>query len=193
MNPHFIDASNCPSPHSLRNKIGRVLWTVVWATCYRPSPKIFHGWRRFLLRFFGGKIGYKAHLYPSAKIWAPWNLEMGDYSCMSHDVDCYCVAPIKIGAHATVSQYTYLCTASHDCTDPLMPLVTAPISIGPGAWVAADVFIGPGVVIGEGAVVGVRSSVFKEVGAGMVVVGNPATFLKRREMASCSPAIPNHN
>jgi putative colanic acid biosynthesis acetyltransferase WcaF len=109
---------------------------------------------------------------------------MGDYSCLSHDVDCYCVAPIKIGAHATVSQYSYLCAASHDCGDPLMPLITAPISIGQGAWVAADVFIGPGVVVGEGAVVGARSSVFKDVEAWTVVVGNPAKFLKRRESTS---------
>jgi putative colanic acid biosynthesis acetyltransferase WcaF len=189
-----IDASNCPSPHSLRNKVGRVLWAVVWATFYRLSPKVFHGWRRFLLRAFGGAIGYKAHPYPSAKIWAPWNLEMGDYSCLSHDVDCYCVAPISIGAHATVSQYSYLCAASHDCNDPLMPLVTAPIKIGQGAWVAADVFIGPGVVIGEGAVVGARSSVFKDVDAWTLVIGNPAKFLRRRVTASFDPGIvSNHS
>jgi putative colanic acid biosynthesis acetyltransferase WcaF len=163
------------------------LWTFVWATFYRLSPKILHGWRRFLLRAFGANIGYKAHPYPSAKIWAPWNLEMGDYSCLSHDVDCYCVAPIKIGAHATVSQYSYLCTASHDCCDPFMPLVTAPINIGQGAWVAADVFIGPGVEVGDGAVVGARSSVFKDVEAWTVVVGSPARFLKRRRAVSPRP------
>lgn len=94
-------------------------------------------------------------------------------SCLSDDVDCYCVAPITIGAYATVSQYSYLCSATHDYRNPTMPLVVAPIVIGPEAWVAADVFVGPGVAIGEGAVVGARSTVTQDVGAWTVVAGSP--------------------
>ena len=175
-----MDVSHCPSPHSVRNKVGRTLWGVVWLLFYRTSPKPFHFWRRFLLRMFGAKIARHAYPHASAKIWAPWNLEMGDYSCLSHQVDCYCVAPIRLGAHSTVSQYSYLCTASHDIEAPNMPLTTAPIVIGEGAWITADVFIGPGVTIGEGAVVGVRSTVLKDVEPWTVVVGNPARFIRRR-------------
>lgn len=175
-----IDVSNCPSAHSLRNKIGRGLWGLVWAVAFRPSPKIFHRWRCTWLRLFGAKIGQGVHVYPSAKIWAPWNLEMGDYSCLSHDVDCYCVASVKIGAHATISQYSYLCTASHDIEAPDMPLITAPITIGSGAWITADVFVAPGVTVGEGAVVGARASVFSAVEPWTVVAGNPARFIKDR-------------
>jgi putative colanic acid biosynthesis acetyltransferase WcaF len=101
---------------------------------------------------------------------------------MSHHVDCYSVDKIRIGRHATVSQYSYLCTASHDIEDPHMPLVTAPISIEEGAWVAADVFIGPGVTIGDGAVVGARSAVFKDVDPWTVVAGNPARYIRNREL-----------
>lgn len=188
-----VDVSHCPSPHSLRNQIGRAAWNLVWTFLYRPSPRPLHGWRRFLLRCFGAKIGSGVHAYPSVKIWAPWNLEMGDYSCLSHDVDCYCVAKIKIGAHATVSQYSFLCTASHDFEIPHMPLITAPITIADGAWIAADVFIGPGVTVGEGAVVGARSSAFKSVEPWSVVVGNPAKFLKRRQLLIPSELIePNY-
>jgi putative colanic acid biosynthesis acetyltransferase WcaF len=133
-----------------------------------------------LLRFFGARIDKGAHPYPRAKIWAPWNLEMGPHSCISDDVDCYCVDRVHIGAHATVSQYSYLCTATHDIEDPHMPLVTAPITIAAGAWVCADVFIGPGVTIGEGAVVGARSSVFRSVDPWAVVAGNPAKLIKQR-------------
>jgi len=183
-----IDVSYCPSSHSLLNKIGRVLWGIVWLLLFRPSPKIFHGWRRFLLRMFGAKIGKGVHPYPSAKIWAPWNLEMGDHSCLSHDVDCYCADKIRIGSHATVSQYSFLCTASHDYTNPHMPLVTAPIEIGDGAWITADVYVAPGVTIGEGAVIGVRSSVFKDVEPWTVAAGNPATFIKKRILKT-----DNHN
>ncbi len=180
--PEKIDVSHVPSPFSLPNRVARLLWSIVWLLFYRPSPKSFHGWRRLLLKAFGAKIGKGAHPYPSAKIWAPWNVEMGDHSCLSHEVDCYSVDKIKIGSHATVSQYSYLCTASHDITDPHMKLVTGPISIGDGAWITADVFIGPGVTIGEGAVVGVRSAVFKDVAPWTVVIGNPAKFIKHREL-----------
>lgn len=179
-----VDVSHCPSPHSTRNKLARVLWGVVWVLFYRPSPKPCHFWRRFLLRIFGARIAPNAYPHASAKIWAPWNLEMGDFSCLSHHVDCYCVAKIKIGAHATVSQYSYLCTASHDIEAPDMPLVTAPITIGDGAWITADVFVGPGVSIGEGAVVGVRSTVLKDVEPWAVVAGNPVRFIKHRNLKS---------
>jgi len=170
--------------HSLGNKLGRVAWAVVWNCFYRPSPRICHGWRRFLLRLFGATIGQGVHPYPSSKIWAPWNLEMEDHSCLADYVDCYCVDKIRMGSHSTVSQYSYLCTASHDYTDPTMPLTTAPIVIGEGVWIAADAFIGPGVIIGDGAVIGARSSVYRNIEPWTVVVGNPARVINKRESSS---------
>jgi putative colanic acid biosynthesis acetyltransferase WcaF len=140
-----------------------------------------HGWRRFLLRSFGARVASTAIPYAGARIWAPWNLTMEPGSCVSDHVDCYCVAPIKIGAHATVSQYSYLCSASHDYRDPTMPLVIAPIVIEPEAWVAAAVFVGPGVVVGEGAVVGARSTVLHDVAPWTVVAGSPPIVRSRRE------------
>lgn len=139
-----------------------------------------HGWRCFLLKLFGAKLGRKVHPYPSAKIWAPWNLEMGHNSCLADYVDCYCVAKITIGAHCTVSQYSYLCTASHDYTNASMPLVVAPIVIGERTWITADVFVGPGVAIGEGVVITARSSVFKDIEPWVVATGNPAVAIKPR-------------
>lgn len=105
---------------------------------------------------------------------------MGDHSCLSEQVDCYCVDKIRIGANATVSQYSFLCTASHDYTVPRMPLVTAPITIGERAWVTADVFVAPGVTIGEGAVITARSSVFSDIEPWVVAGGNPARGVKTR-------------
>jgi len=110
------------TPLSLRNTTGRAIWNVVWLLLFRPTPRPFHAWRSVLLRMFGAKLGKAVHPYPSARIWAPWNLEMGDHSCLSEDVDCYCVDKIRIGPHATVSQYSFLCTASHDYKDPAMRL-----------------------------------------------------------------------
>lgn len=169
------------------NRAGRVLWGVVWRLVYRPSPRVLHGWRRVLLRMFGASIGEGAHPYPSARIWAPWNLTMGEGSCLGDHVDCYAVDRVTLEPYATVSQYTFLCTASHDYTVEEMPVITAPIRIGYRAWVAADVFVGPGVTIGEGAVVGARASVFRNVDPWTVVGGNPARIINKYHLGQEEP------
>jgi putative colanic acid biosynthesis acetyltransferase WcaF len=166
---------------SWRNKLARAAWNLVWLILYRPSPVPLHGWRRVLLRLFGAQVGAGAHPYPSSRVWAPWNLVMGDHSCLSHQVDCYCVDKVVLGPRVTVSQYSYLCTASHDYTRREMPLVTAPIRIDAEAWVTADVFVGPGVTIGEGAVVGARSTVLRDVAPWTVVAGNPPRVVGQRD------------
>ena len=172
---------------SLANKLARAAWQVVWLLLYRPTPRLFHPWRCLLLRLFGAKLGRAVHPYPSARIWAPWNLEMGDHACLSEGVDCYCVAPVRIGAQTTVSQYSFLCTASHDYTRADMPLVTAPITIGELVWITADVFVGPGVTIGDGAVVTARSSVFTDIPPWVVARGNPAVPVKARVLQGDQP------
>jgi putative colanic acid biosynthesis acetyltransferase WcaF len=177
-----VDRSHARSSFPLTNRIGRGLWGVIWLLLFRPSPRIAHAWRRLLLRLFGARIGRGVQVYPSARIWAPWNLEMGDHSHIGTDVDCYCVAPVRIGAHAMVSPYSFLCAAGRDYTRRHMPLITGPIVIGDGAWVAVDVFVGLGVTIGEGAVVGARSSVFRNVEPWTVVAGSPARFMKARTL-----------
>jgi len=167
-----------------KNKLARTLWNIVWLCLYRPTPRLFHAWRCLLLRMFGAKLGKGVHPYPSARIWAPWNLEMGDHACLSEHVDCYSVDKIRIGAHTTVSQYSFLCTASHDYTRPDMPLVTAPITLGDRVWITADVFVGPGVTLGDGAVVTARSSVFSDLPPWQVCSGSPAKPIKERRFIS---------
>ena len=107
---------------------------------------------------------------------------MGAYACLSEDVDCYTVAPIVIGAQATVSQGVKLCTASHDIASRIMELTTAPIAVGANAWIAGWSIVLPGVTIGEGAVVAAGAVVTKDVEPWTVVGGNPAKFIKRREL-----------
>lgn len=132
-----------------------------------------------MLRLFGAIIKDGAHPYPSARIWAPWNLTMEEGSCLGDYVECYSVDRVILESHATVSQYSFLCTASHDYRVDGMPLLTAPITIGRHAWVAADAFIGPGVTVGERAVVGARASVFRDVDPWTVVGGNPARVIRK--------------
>ncbi len=179
-----VDLSRYHSPWGWGNRLGRVAWSVAWALLFRLTPPPLFGWRRLLLRLFGARIGRGVHVYPSCRIWAPWNLEMGAHSCLGPDVDCYCVAAVSIGADATVSQYAHLCAATHDIADPHLKLVTRPIRVGAGAWVCAGAFVGPGVTIGEGAVAGARAVVVADVEPWSVVAGNPARFIKRRQIAS---------
>jgi putative colanic acid biosynthesis acetyltransferase WcaF len=158
----------------------RLLWGLVFHSVYRFSPNFLHSWRRMLLRMFGAKIAGGAHPYPNAKIWAPWNLTMENNSCLANDVDCYCVVKVTLGCNAIVSQYSYLCAASHDYETDDFHLMSGPILIHSSVWVGADCFIGPGVEVGEGAVIGARSTVVRDVPPQAVVVGNPARIVRFR-------------
>ncbi len=176
-----VNLSKYQNALSRKNQLARFLWTVVWALCARWLPRsLGNGWKLMLLRLFGAKIHPKAVVYSSARVYMPWNLEMAAYACLAPEVDCYNAAPIKIGAHTTVSQKTYLCAASHDVSKYNLPLITAPIIIEDQVWIGASVFIGMGVTIGQGAVVGATASVYKDVEPWTIVGGNPAKFLKNR-------------
>jgi putative colanic acid biosynthesis acetyltransferase WcaF len=178
------------SPHSFRHRAGRALWGLVQGTLFRWSPRPLFAWRRFLLSLFGARLHRHARIYPRARIWAPWNLEMDAWATLADDVDCYSVERTIIGRRATVSQYAYLCGATHDFEQAHRPLVPMPITIGPRAWIAADVFVGPGVTIGEGTVVGARSSVFKDLPPWTVCVGSPAKPIRDLERPP-EPGEPN--
>lgn len=176
-----MDYVNFVSPYSKGNKIKRLVWTVCWTVFARPFPKsVASGWKRFLLRMFGAKMADTAVVYSSATVFMPWNLEMRDYACIASEVDCYNAASVTVGINATVSQRAYLCTASHDISSSRHEQTQRPIIIENRAWVAAEAFIGPGVTVGEGAVVGARGCVFKDVEPWTVVGGNPARFIKKR-------------
>lgn len=181
---------NPPSPHSLGNRLLRFVWSVVWLFLFRPSPVCLRGWRRFLLRVFGARIGDGAYIHPSARIWAPWHLSMGKSAVLSHSVDCYCVASVTLEDYAIVSQYSFLCTASHDYTDECRPVTASPITIEARAWLCADIFVGPGVTVGHDAVVGARSSVFRDVPPWAVAVGSPARRIRDRRCARPSAGSP---
>lgn len=169
------------SPYTTLNRIKRLFWNICWGLLAKPFPKsVANSWKIFLLRSFGAKISKSAYVYSSAKIFMPWNLIMEEHSCLASGVDCYNAAPIIIKKNATVSQRSYLCTASHNISSSKHEQIEKPIIIETKAWVAAEAFVGPGVTVGEGAVVGARAVVFKDVAPWTVVAGNPAKYIKDR-------------
>lgn len=176
-----IDLSQYKNRLGRKHQFVRLLWGITWALGASWLPRsLFNGWKRSLLRLFGATIHSTACVHSSARIYYPANLIMGEYSCLDDGVWCYNISPIIIGAQVTISQGVFLCTASHDISDIHNHLVTAPITICDQAWLGARSYIGMGVTIGEGAVVGATASVYKDVAPWVVVGGNPAVFLKNR-------------
>ncbi|MEO9570757.1 MAG: putative colanic acid biosynthesis acetyltransferase [Polaribacter sp.] len=161
--------------------IKRILWKFINKTIFRLliGKKLFFV-RNALLRIFGAKLHQRVLIYSSCDIFAPWNLEIDKFACLGPNVEVYNKAKVVIGANTVISQGSFLCTASHDISKNLLPLISKQITIKDRAWVSADTFVGMGVTIGEGAVVGARSAVFKDVVAWTVVGGNPAKFIKKR-------------
>lgn len=162
-------------------KLRRAGWVVVRAIFFTSLPgPLFRYWRIWLLRMFGAKIGRGCRVDSSCRVWWPANLKMADYSCLADSVDCYNVAEIRIGRNTTISQRAFLCTASHATTSIAKPLVCAPIEIRRHAWVAAEAFVGPGVTIGEGAILAARGVAVRDLDAWMIYAGVPAHAIKKR-------------
>ena len=158
------------------------LWWCVQATLFRWSPQFLYPFRAALLRLFGAKVGYKVLLRPSVTVTYPWHVSIGDYAWIGDDVVLYSLGRITIGEHAVVSQKSYLCAGDHDMQDPAFAIRGTPINIGRAAWLAADVFVAPGVSIGAGTVVGARSTVLSDLDAGGFCAGSPCRLLRPRNL-----------
>lgn len=162
----------------LRNRLRRAVWGVIYIFLFRFSPRPVHKWRSFLLRLFGATVGKGVHVYPGVKIWAPWNLEIGDNVGIADGVTLYTQDKIKISDRCVISQNSYLCTGTHDYTTMGYELYTRPIFIDHDCWLAAGVFVHPGVSFQPGTVVGAHSVVTKNLPAWSVCAGNPCVFIK---------------
>ena len=178
----------CVTPYAPRDVLLRGLWAFVQATLFRWSPRPLHGFRARLLRLFGANIPAVSQIvvFPTVRITFPWKLSLAPRSMIGPEVVIYNLAPVSLARGANISQRTHLCAGTHDYTRWSMPLVTAPITIGENVWIAADVFIGPGVSIGELCVVGARSVVVHDLPPGKICVGHPCRPIKDRPEPAAS-------
>lgn len=164
-------------------KVRRACWNVASTILFRPFvTKAFRPWRIMLLRMFGAKIDASAEVYASARIWAPWNLELEAGACLGPDTICYNQARVTLGRNSCVSQYAYICTAGHDAdrlNNASDSLVIADVTLEEGAWIGTRAFLGMGVTVGYRAVVGACACVFKDVEALTIVGGNPAKPIRK--------------
>jgi putative colanic acid biosynthesis acetyltransferase WcaF len=164
-----------------RNAFICQFWWIVQDTIFRWSPQSAYGFRRWLLRLFGAKIGKNVLIRQTVKTTYPWRLTIGDFSWIGDDVHLYTLGDIVIGSSVCVSQDVYLCTGTRDSAKIDFPILANPIVIDDQAWVSADSFIMPGVRIGKGAIVGARSLVTTDVPPLMVAAGSPAKVIRQRK------------
>jgi len=158
------------------------LWWIVQSTLFGLSPQFMYGWRRWLLKLFGARVGKGVIIRPTARVTYPWKVSIGDWSWIGDEAVLYSLGEIEIGSNAVISQRSYICTAGHDYTRPGFDIYSKKIVIGDEAWVAAGVFVAPGVKIGRGAVVGACSGVFSDLPPMTVSFGNPAKVSRKREV-----------
>ncbi len=176
-----IAGNRAASKYSRRELGERLLWALL-QPLFRCSPRLLYGWRRVLLRLLGARIGRAVQIHPRVRIFLPSLLSIGDEAAVAEDVRLYNLGPLVIGAQATVSQGAHLCGGSHDDADPALSLIRAAINIGDAAWICADAFVGPGVTIGEGAVVAARAVCLRDVPPWQVVAGVPARQIRERRL-----------
>ena len=165
-----------------RNPFYVQLWWIVQSVFISMSPQFMYGWRRSIYKFFGAKIGKNVLIRPSVKMTFPWHVEIGDYSWIGDDVVLYSLGQIKIGNNVVVSQNSYICTGTHDFSKTTFDMQRYPVQIEDEVWLANDVYVAPGVTIGQGAVVGTRSSVFNDIPGGIISYGSPAKSIKNRKL-----------
>lgn len=156
------------------------LWWIIQSSLFAWSPQFLYGWRRFLLRLFGAKIGRGVIIRPDVKVTYPWKVTIGDYSWIGDNVELYSLGEIEIGENVVISQKCYLCTGSHDYQEESFSIYSEKITIADECWLATDVYVAPGITIERGIVVGARSSVFKDLTQIGIYTGSPAKFQKVR-------------
>ena len=181
-----ISAETAADPYlrpafSLGNRLRRLVWGICWVLLYRTSPRPLHAWRSMLLRLFGATMGPNCHFYPASKIHSPWNLFCADQVTAGDGVEIYNPAPLRLGSHAILSQGAYVCGATHDFDDPAFPYLAYAMEIGTYAWICARACVGPGVNVGEGAVLGLGSVATKNLEPWTVYAGVPAVKVKERK------------
>lgn len=168
--------------------IVRTLWFFAGLPLLKSSIIPFSAFRRSLLRCFGAKIGKGVVIKPGIRVKYPWFLTVGDHCWLGEDVWIDNLTMVTIGNHICISQGAYLCTGSHDWTDPGFRLIVKPIEIHHGAWICARASLAPGTIIGTGSVVGLGAVVGGTVPPYEIHAGNPAKFVRSREITSAQGA-----
>jgi len=162
------------------SKTKESLWYVVKMMIFLTAVPFPQRIKAMLLTWFGAKIGSSVIIKPRVNIHMPWKLEIGDHSWIGEEVFILNFEPVKIGKNACISQRAFLCGGNHDYRDPAFKYRNGPITIGDGAWIGANCFVGPDVNIEADVVVIAGSVVTSNLTSNSIYKGNPACRVKSR-------------
>lgn len=140
----------------------------------------FSGLKVFVLRCFGAQIGCKVRIKPGVRVKFPWRLRLGDSVWIGENAWIDNLAPVTVESHVCISQGVYLCTGNHDWSHPDFKLLAAEIYLEQGCWIAARAVIGPGVRVGQGAVLALGGVTGRSLEPMTIYAGNPAQPIKKR-------------
>jgi acetyltransferase-like isoleucine patch superfamily enzyme len=118
----------------------------------------------------------------------PENISFGDDIDIGRGALLSAFGEIKIESGVIAGTNVTIYSANHRYENATaipydQELVIRPVTIGANSWIGGYVVILPGVILGEGSIVGAGSVVTKSFPAGSIVGGNPAKLLKSRDMA----------
>ena len=174
-------ASAYASPWSFRERLGVIVFKIVWTMACRWTPNPLNQWRLLVLRLFGCRIEGRPYVAATCRIRIPCQLELHHRACLGPDSEVYNLGECILRSRCTIAQGTYLCGGSHDLSVSTLPLIVGPIDIGEDAFIGARAFIMPGVTVGEGAVIGAAAVAVRDAKPWTVTVGNPGREIAMRK------------
>ena len=177
-----VDLSSYSAAHFDRGAgvLKEGLWLIVSLVLFRLCPFSFSALKRRMLRAFGARIGRNVTIKPQVKITFPWKLEIGDHVWLGEECWLLNLERITIGNNVCISQRAFLCTGNHNYKSPTFDLITKPVTVEDGAWIGASAWVGPGVTVGNHAVLAAGSVATKALEPWGIYQGNPAVLLKQR-------------
>ncbi|MBS3915951.1 MAG: WcaF family extracellular polysaccharide biosynthesis acetyltransferase [Bacteroidetes bacterium] len=168
--------------HPGRGVFARSLWFVFEVILESWLPGSM--WRRMLLNAFGAEIGKRVVIKPRVRIKYPWRLTIGENSWIGEGVWIDNLGDVNIGANCCLSQGAMLLCGNHNYKKSGFDLMVGDITLEEGVWIGARALVCPGIHCGSHSILYAQSTATKNLEARKIYSGNPAQFVREREMES---------
>jgi len=166
------------------SRIRELIWLLVSLILFRMCPVSLSPLKCAVLRAFGAQVGRRVTIKPQVKITFPWKLAIGDNVWLGEECWLLNLERIVIGNNVCISQRVFLCTGSHNYKLATFDLIVKPIIVEDGAWLGAGSWVGPGVRVGNHAVLAAGSVASADLSPFGIHRGNPAGFVRLRILTS---------
>jgi putative colanic acid biosynthesis acetyltransferase WcaF len=161
-------------------KLKEISWYFIKMIFFLSAMPYPNSLKRFLLQWFGAKIGLGVIIKPRVNIHFPWKLVVGNNVWIGEEVCLLNFELLTIGDDVCISQRAFLCGGNHDFRIPEMPYRNGPVTLMNGCWIGASVFVSPGVTVGTDSVITAGSVVTANLEPNGIYKGNPLVYIKQR-------------